>query len=255
MAVHAYRPLEQAACRAADQATRGRPTAPGAARGARPCGHPGDRSSSSTRSFEHRALGDVATADLRQMSTGGPQRTELIEREIALQWLWHADPESVTEEQIQKQCPGIQVLRLAASGLLVTYGELNALPDYIATGEVADTVSKAVLLPILQFIRQESYVQFNRLLDRATNTPFQGAVFSTEPVGAGLVNILQESLAMDALTSALGVAGVDHYTALLGRNACHFAPFSWHRWQQLPDLARTSPSGLIRLQTRTNVPG
>ena len=183
-------------------------------------------------SFEHRALGDVSTPDLvRIAGPAGTPRTQVLDREIALQYLWYAEPESVTEESLRKVCPDIQTFRLAESGLLVTYGELNALPDYIATGPTADTIPKTVLLPILQYIRQESYIQLSKLVGRTETTPFAGSVFSPSQWVPGLINRLLESQALDVLSLPLGIDGTDHYSALLGRNACHFAPFSWYRWQ------------------------
>ncbi|MGI8664976.1 MAG: eCIS core domain-containing protein [Jatrophihabitans sp.] len=189
-------------------------------------------------SFEHRALGDLPTADLRTISDNGGRRTEIIQRQIQLLWLWSQNPESVTEQQINQLCPWIRTIRLAASGLLVTYGELNALPDYIATADTADTIGKQVLLPILQFIRQEGYIQFNKLLGRTVSDHFQDSVFTPSQYLPGLVNTLLGSQALDELTSRLGYQGTGHYSGLLARNACHFAPFAWYRWQSSYLIAR-----------------
>jgi hypothetical protein len=126
-------------------------------------------------SFEHRALGDVPTADLRAIATNAPQRTDILNREIALLWQWHQNPESVTETQVKQLCPWINTLHLPASGLLVTYGELNALPDYISTPSAVDTLPKSVLLPFLQFIRQEGFIQLNSLLGRTVSDAVQYA--------------------------------------------------------------------------------
>lgn len=35
-----------------------------------------------------------------------------------------------------------------------------------------------------------------------------------------------------ALDEATAGAGTNRYAGLLSRNACHFAPFSWHRWEE-----------------------
>jgi outer membrane protein assembly factor BamB len=189
-------------------------------------------------SFEHRALGDIPTGDVSAILVGGPRRSEILNREIDLMWLWHQDPEKVTEEDIHKLCPWIRTVRLPASGLLVTYGELNALPDYIATAETADTITKEVLLPIVQYVRQESYIQLNRLLNKTVTDAFADAIFSPSQWAPGLVNTLLATTALDTLTARLGIDGVDHYQGLLARNACHFAPFSWHRWQSSHLIAR-----------------
>ncbi|HTZ44043.1 MAG TPA: DUF4157 domain-containing protein [Jatrophihabitans sp.] len=191
-------------------------------------------------SFEHRALGDLQTDAITTITGNADpgRRTETLQRQLQLLWLWHQDPLSVTEQQVAELCPWIRTLRLQASGLLVTYGELNALPDYIATAGTADTVGADILLPILQFIRQEGYLQFNKLLGRTVTDGFQGAVFTPSQYLPGLLNTLLGSQALDQLTIHLGYQGTDHYSGLLARNACHFAPFAWYRWQSSYLVAR-----------------
>ncbi|GHO90307.1 hypothetical protein KSF_003550 [Reticulibacter mediterranei] len=189
-------------------------------------------------SFEHRALGDVPTNDLYAISTNGTQRAEILQREIDLLWLWHQNPESVTESQINKQCPWIRTLTLSGSGLLVTYGELNALPDYVSTPSSIDTLPQNILLPLLQYIRQEGYIQLNKLLGKNVNDKFQGSVYAPSPNVPSLIDKLLQSQAVDTLTQGLGLRGEDHYTGLLARNACHFAPYSWYRWQSSYLIAR-----------------
>ncbi|MFN8466376.1 MAG: DUF4157 domain-containing protein [Caldilineaceae bacterium] len=213
-------------------------------------------------SFEHRALGDVPTGDLYTIAANGPGRDDILKREIDLLWQWHQNPESVTEAQIKALCPWINTVNLD-NGLLVTYGELNALPDYIATAVVADTISKDMLLPILQFIRQEGYLELSKLLYpgwdaamQAANNGFPVAGALASPIqkaligfqyavytpadmpGLSLVDKILGTRALDDLTTGLGIKGVDHYGALLARNACHFAPYSWYRWQASYLIAR-----------------
>jgi Domain of unknown function (DUF4157) len=180
-------------------------------------------------SFEHRVLGDLRTADFTAL--GGPQRQDVIQRQLDLLWKWHQNPTSVTEKTVNDLCPWIRTLRLPASGLLVTYGELNALPDYIATAATADTIPASVLLPMLQVIRQEGWRSLSALLGRSVNDQFEEAPFPPSQYPIGLINKITQSLALDTLTLSVGPLGTDHYTGLLGRNACHFAPFSWYRWQ------------------------
>lgn len=190
-------------------------------------------------SFEHRMLGDVSTGDLRTITQGkSGNRTEILQRQIQLLWMWHQNPTAVTEQDVARICPWIRTLRLPASGLLVTYGELNALPDYIATAGTADTISAGILLPVLQFIRQEGYIQLNKLLGNTVSDAFQDAVFTPSQYVPGLVNTLLGSQALDTLSIHLGYQGTDHYSGLLARNACHFAPYAWYRWQSPYLIAR-----------------
>jgi len=190
-------------------------------------------------SFEHRALGDVPTSDLVAVSAGSTRKVEVLERQIKLLYLWHQNPEAVTAQQVAAICPWIRTIRLEASGLLVTLGELNALPDYIATGQVADDISAEVLLPILQLIRQQGYNQLNKLLNRSTSETFEDSVMGPGIPFFSMLNKILESKKMDDLTHNLGFKNTDHYLAVLARNACHFAPFSWHRWQAPHLLARS----------------
>ena len=43
---------------------------------------------------------------------------------------------------------------------------------------------------------------------------------------------------METFTQAFGTRGINHYNGLLARNACHFAPYSWYRWEQYHLQAR-----------------
>jgi hypothetical protein len=182
-------------------------------------------------SFEHRALGDVAALDIGKIASRGDGYQDVIDRETRLMWLWHQSPESVTEAQVKSVRGDIGLIRLQPSNLLVTYGELNALPVYIRSAQAIDTCPKEVLLPILQSIRQESYYRLNQLRGKETNDRFALAPFGPHDSVIGLINKVFNSWAMDDLTRDLGSDGRDHYTGLLARNACHFAPYTWYRWQ------------------------
>jgi hypothetical protein len=202
-------------------------------------------------SFEHRLLGDMPTTNLGAVvgRISPEQRQHVLADERRRLQLWQQHPEQVTEEQVRSTWPDIRVLRLH-NGLVLTYGELNSLPDYMPNPQSIDTVDRNTLLPILQMVRQQS---FNRLTDYlgATRTQtrrmhgeeietqvpdyqsFEGAV---GPVGErGIIASIREVSALDRVTSG---QGTNQYSALLSRNACHFAPYSWHRWQEFHTQAR-----------------
>ncbi len=188
-------------------------------------------------SFEHRMLGDNSTSDLVAISTGGPQRQVILSNQIQLLQKWQYDPGSVTERDIAALCPWIRTLRLGPGNVLVTYGELNALPDYFANPVALDTLPAGVVLPILQCIRQEGYNQLTLLQSGSNpNVTFKGA--ASAPWRLSMVNAIMETSALDTLTFGLGINGSDHYQGLLARNACHFAPYSWYRWQANHIIAR-----------------
>ena len=53
------------------------------------------------------------------------------------------DPRDVDEERLRAEHPGAQTLRLPGSGLVVTLGELNVLPDYLAHPEEIENAPEA----------------------------------------------------------------------------------------------------------------
>lgn len=187
-------------------------------------------------SWEHRLLGDAPSADLNGIAKGAGNRVQLLTALRDFLGMWQTDPDSVTEQKIAARFPFIRTLRLKASGLLVTYGELNTLPDYMPNPGVLDAQPRSIMLPILQAVRQEGYNWLNWLLGYQIPTQFAGAVSINS--NWGFLDLLIETKALDNLTLGIGPKGTNHYTALVGRNACHFAPFSWYRWQKYYLIAR-----------------
>ncbi|MET8981437.1 DUF4157 domain-containing protein [Streptomyces sp. NPDC004539] len=227
-------PWEREADRWADAVVRGR------TREGDPVVVPPGRSATVQRhvSFEHRILGDAPTKNLVAISTNAPDRNSILDAQIRLQELWRKDPESVTAKEIDDLKLGIETLRIGpGDGLLVTYGELNALPDYLADAGAFATVPKETLLGVLQCIRQEGFNHLTGIRTGKTpNDEFAHAAAS--PWKLGLVNDIVETASLNAWTSGLGFLGEDHYQGLLARNACHFAPYSWFRWQTFHMVAR-----------------
>lgn len=186
-------------------------------------------------SWEHRLLGDARPGDLNAIALNQSTRIQLLTQLRDFLWMWHQDPDSVTEAMIRARYPYIRTLRLATSGLLVTYGELNTLPDYMADPQVLDAQPRAIMLPILQAVRQEGYNRIQRLLGGSTASFASAVGINT---GWDFIDLLLETKGIDNLTKNIGPAGTNHYTGLVGRNACHFAPYSWYRWEQHYLIAR-----------------
>lgn len=187
-------------------------------------------------SWEHRLLGDAPSADLNSIAQKLPNRTQLLTALRDFLGMWQNNPDSVTQQMINARYPYIRTVTLKTSGLLVTYGELNTLPDYMANPTVLDAQPRAILLPILQAVRQEGYNWINWLLGNITPAQFADAVAIN--TNWGFLDLLIETKALDSLTANIGPAKTNHYTGLVGRNACHFAPYSWYRWQQFYLIAR-----------------
>jgi hypothetical protein len=72
------------------------------------------------------------------------------------------DPRNVDEERLRAEHPGLETLRLPGSGLVVTLGELNVLPDYLAHPAEIETAPEAFLLPLIQSIRSMNITELRR---------------------------------------------------------------------------------------------
>lgn len=194
-------------------------------------------------SWEHRMLGDLRTVDFGTIAAAGANRKAYLQRVQQFLRMWETNPKAVSAEQITKDFHELRPLRLGGSGLVVTYGELNTLADYLASPHELDTLPEHDLLPILQQVRQEGYawvtwVIEDRWLDKeVVFGGFEGSVADT--LGSETADAIWETMKMDAHTQAFGPRGTDHYSGLLARNACHFAPHSWYRWEQFYLQART----------------
>ena len=246
-------------------------------------------------SFEHYLMGNATVEDLEAMAGGAgtQQRLKVLQQELERMQIWADNPEGVTEEMVNTYWPNAQTLRLKKSGLLVSYGDLNALPDYVANPAAIDDYDTETMLKILQMIRQQV---FNRLADKLNEVsdqqdvmdyhgvgPSQPKATNSEPlnqsshfqgdhrpieyngtntpgtpvpaVGSGPNHKLEhksfknaagpedqttpwgpalETTALDWDTSG---KGINHYEGLLARNACHFAPYSWYRWEEFHKVA------------------
>ncbi|WP_416973002.1 eCIS core domain-containing protein [Streptomyces sp. 4F14] len=190
-------------------------------------------------SYEHRILGDAPTKNLLSITANAPDRGAVLDAQIQLQNLWRDAPQKVTEQDIDALKLGIRTLRIGPdAGLLVTYGELNALPDYLANAGAFGDVPTETLLGILQCIRQESFNQLTGIRTGRAAPNDEFAYAASAPWKLDLINDIVETSSLDEFTSGLGFLGEDHYQGLLARNACHFAPFSWYRWQSFHLVAR-----------------
>ena len=130
--------------------------------------------------------------------------------------------------------------------LVVTYGELNTLADiYGSIKEMKETDPKN-RWKIVQGIRQQSLFMFYDMVNKVEGNKkdkfsgktgkrkgFEGAIGSTGRKGErGALG--QKELADKKFSSD----DSEKYKATLARNACHFAPESWHSWAEYHQKAR-----------------
>lgn len=183
--------------------------------------------------WEHRLLGDCTADQLVAVAIRGEGWEQVVNQQLAYLTLWRAGTEGVTQPQMEAALPAATVVSFG-DGILATTGEINALAgDYVIRPDDLDSVPSTIVLPLLQEIRQESYNRLAALMGATRGVNFTGAVMPYP--GTGLVGLIEETKRIEALTMPLGA---NHYQGALARNACHFAPFSWFRWQKFHSQAR-----------------
>ena len=188
---------------------------------------PGTRVIQRYMAWEHCMLGDLDPAQVNP---------EQLEARCALLERLGRDPRNIDEERLRAELPGLETLRLPGSGLVVTLGELNVLPDYLAHPAEIETAPEAFLLPLIQSIRSLNIMELRRSAGRPGRRPrLQDSL--KYPRLRGLAEI-GEVLEVDALGRRCGFAPWKLYSSAVGRNAGHFAPFSWYRWRSFHLMAR-----------------
>jgi hypothetical protein len=184
--------------------------------------------------WEHALLGDL-DPDLLRAAAAGDIRVADAYREVLAE-LGRA-PRRVDEAQVRASHPGIETVRLPGSGLVVTVGELNVLPDYFGRPEEIGAAPLRFIGPLIQSVRSWSIAELGRpaghrgllprLLPGSLRYPLLGPLAETAEIGA-----------ITTLGRSVGFAPASWYASVLARNACHFAPFSWYRWHSFHLKAR-----------------
>ncbi len=134
--------------------------------------------------------------------------------------------------------------------IVVSYSEMNTMPDLFGNPEAIAQTPKKQVLALLQGVRQQLYIELsniraelfgkaNNKLDRTIglDDDFEGARGPrAQAVNEGAYEIRTESQVNTATTRK----GQEHeqYFAALERNACHFAPASWQQWRAYHEKAR-----------------
>ena len=146
------------------------------------------------------------------------------------------DPLAADLNRLRVRYPGVSLVRLPASGVIVTGGGLNVLPDYLSRPD--DILAAPVLfaLPLVRAVRAQSYRQISRLAGHRRRPPRTWSPLRY-PNARALADI-REAMEIDRLGRDCGFPLAERYFSVLARNACHFAPFSWHRWQRYHQQAR-----------------
>jgi hypothetical protein len=195
--------------------------------------------------WEHSMLGDVDPARVRA-AADGDQKPVSAYRDMLTEL--GRSPKEPDEERLRALDPGIETVRLPGSGLVLTLGELNVLPDYLGRPEEIETAPAGFIGPLIQSVRSWSIAELGRpprpqaargmlplprlaapprLLPGSLRYPLLGPLAETAEIAA-----------ISNLGRQQGFTPAHRYAAVLARNSGHFAPFSWYRWHSFHLMAR-----------------
>ncbi|MGD0699691.1 MAG: DUF4157 domain-containing protein [Trebonia sp.] len=229
---------ERAADAAADAFVAGRPFVFSAAgTGARAPGRP--LVVQRYMAWEHSLLGDLDPARVRATAAGDPAHIGGY-RDLLSEL--GREPRQQDETRLRARHPGLDTVRLPGSGLVVTLGELNVLPDYLGRPEEIEAAPLAFIGPLIQSVRSWSIAELGRPGGQRRALPGRPPCLLPGSLLYPLLGPLAETAeiaAVTALGSRRGFAPSDQYASVLARNACHFAPFSWYRWHSFHLMARS----------------
>jgi hypothetical protein len=194
--------------------------------------------------WEHSMLGDVGPVGVQAAASGDAGQVAAY-RDLLAELGQAA--RLADEDQLRAAPPGLDVVRLPGSGLVVTLGELNVLPDYLGRPEEIESAPLGFVGPLIQSVRTWGVAELDRsarLL--GARRPLTAALPALPRRLPGslrypLLGPLAETAEI-AVVSALGrrqgFTPAHRYAAVLARNAGHFAPFSWYRWHEFHQRAR-----------------
>jgi hypothetical protein len=184
--------------------------------------------------WEHSLVGDLDPA-LVQAAAGGDGRP--VDGYRGLLGELGRAPRRVDQARLRGSHCGLDLIRLPGSGLVVTVGELNVLPDYLGRPEEIEAAPLRFIGPLIQSVRSWSGAELGRtaghgarlprLLPGAMRYPLLGPLAETAEISA-----------VTMLGKRLGFEPASWYASVLARNASHFAPFSWYRWHSFHLMAR-----------------
>ena len=191
--------------------------------------------------WEHSMLGDLDPAQVRAAAEGDAE--PVADYRDLLAELGRA-PRQADEERLRAAHPGLDPVRLRGSGLVVTLGELNVLPDYLGRPEDIESAPRSFVGPLIQSVRSWSIAELAqpagvrgalgplpatlpRLLPGSLRYPLLGPLAETAEIAA-----------VSALGRRHGFEPAKRYSVVLARNSGHFAPFSWYRWHAFHRAAR-----------------
>jgi hypothetical protein len=180
-------------------------------------------------SWEHALLGDTPPDKLGEATVPGRSRGHVLSQEWSRLMKFSRDP----DRDPRALHPDVRWIKLKGSGLWVSYGELNALADYLPDPTTIDTLPHDEMVPVLQRMRESMLASLKKFIGFPG-----GAMKGSATSGLDFVPGMGAAGEVSALDDATKQLGINRYAGLLARNACHFAPFSWERWAYFQNQAR-----------------
>jgi len=180
-------------------------------------------------SWEHVMLGDTPPSRLADATVAGKDRNHLLSREWARVQAFSLD----AAIDPRGRFPEYRWVQLEGSRLWVTYGEINALADYLPDSREIDTRPADRMIPVLQRMRAGILTAIRESVGFPA-----GAMAGQASSGLDFVPGMSAAGEVKALDTATADLGTRRYQGLLARNACHFAPLSWQRWALYHNQAR-----------------
>ena len=194
-------------------------------------------------SWEHLVLGDLDPAALHETISGAGgaigNNAVGIPGHLAAQCRLldelGRDP-TVHRDQFEAQHPDVPSVQLAGSGLVITLGELNIFADYISHPADIDAASASYIGPLIGAVRALNYRELQRVMGQPhpPRLPWSPLRYPNRRV----FSEIREGMEVDSLGKKCARPAWELYSSVVGRNASHFAPFSWYRWQSFHLKAR-----------------
>jgi hypothetical protein len=184
-------------------------------------------------SWEHLILGTAGPVETQEIlgearKATGDQPARLPEYRALLEDLGR-DADEADASRINATYDNAGAVRLPGSDIVVTLGELSILPDYFSGPDDIANAPAEFVLPLIQSIRTWNIKELRRLTGDEPGKPRLKAALSYPNLGA--MAEFAEGLQIDQLGRRCGIPKWERYPSVVGRNAGHFAPFSWYRWQ------------------------
>lgn len=187
--------------------------------------------------WEHLVLGSLDPAAVHEAIPGayGKTATGHLASLCGILGELGRDP-GVDQDQFQAEHPAVPSVQLAGSGLVVTLGELNILPDYFSHPDDIDTAPASYISPLIRAVRAANYRELQRLMGQPDppRLPWSPMRYPNRRV----FSEIREAIEVDSLGKKCARPAWELYSSVVGRNASHFAPFSWYRWQAFHLKAR-----------------